>query len=152
MKRLIIPFILMLFCTSITAQKGKMHERIKAQKVAYITEQLNLTSDEAEKFWPIYNAFDEKMHEYRRKEMRELRERMRNENISESEAIKLIDDYLTLEGKEHKAEVQMFKDLRKILPAKKIVKLKTAEDSFNRILMDRLKQRRQKSGTRKNIP
>ena len=151
MKRLIIPFILMLFCTSIAAQKGKMHERIKAQKVAYITEQLNLTSDEAEKFWPIYNAFDEKMHEYRRKEMRELRERMRNENISESEANKLIDDYLALEGKEHKAELLMFKDLRKILPAKKIVKLKTAEDSFNRMLMDRLKERRQ-NGMRKNIP
>ena len=110
-----------------------------------------LTPNEAEKFWPIYNAFDEKMNQYRRIEMRELRERMRNENISESEANSLIDDYIALEDKEHKAELLMLKDLRKILPAQKIVKLKTAEDSFNRILMDRLKERR-KNSMRKNIP
>lgn len=151
MKRLLIPFMFILLCSTIYAQRGKMHEQIKAQKVAHITEQLSLTPDEAEKFWPIYNAFDERMHQYRRKEMRELREKMRNESLSESEANKLIDNYLMLEGKEHEAEVQMFKDLRKILTAKKIVKLKIAEDSFNRILMERLKERR-KNGMRKNTP
>lgn len=32
-------------------------ERIKALKVAYITKELNLTSAEAEKFWPVYNDY-----------------------------------------------------------------------------------------------
>ena len=34
---------------------------MKALKTAHITDQLDLTSAEAEKFWPIYNEFDAKL-------------------------------------------------------------------------------------------
>jgi hypothetical protein len=37
--------------------KIKLAQTIDALKVAYITKQLELTSEEAQKFWPIYNGF-----------------------------------------------------------------------------------------------
>ena len=37
--------------------KEKIAQTIDALKIAYITKELNLTSDEAQKFWPVYNGF-----------------------------------------------------------------------------------------------
>ena len=62
MKRLIIPILTLFICFNAYSQRdGKMQERIKAQKVAFITERLDLSSKEAQKFWPIYNAFEDKV-------------------------------------------------------------------------------------------
>ena len=36
-------------------------EKIKALYVAYITQQLNITSDEAQKFWPVHTQFDNEL-------------------------------------------------------------------------------------------
>lgn len=44
---------------------GKFQERMQALKIAFITKALNLTSDEAQKFWPIYNAYDEEIKKAR---------------------------------------------------------------------------------------
>jgi hypothetical protein len=35
----------------------KRQEKIKALYVAYITQELNLTADEAQKFWPVHTQF-----------------------------------------------------------------------------------------------
>lgn len=144
MKRLITPILLLVCFVSFAQGGGRMtQEKIKAQKVAYITEQLNLTSSEAQKFWPIYNAFDDKMHQIRRIDMRKMRESMKDNNLAENDAQKALDDYLALEDKMHEAKKQLVKDLRKVIPAKKVIKLKAAEDGFNRMLMNQLKERRQ---------
>ena len=58
MKKPIIITSIFLFCVlSIFGQvKKESKEKIRTLKIAYISNQLNLTSNEAEKFWPIYNA------------------------------------------------------------------------------------------------
>ena len=63
MKRFLILLVL---CSSlsISAQKKDRHEHIKALKVPFLTEELNLTPAEAEKFWPIYNVYDSKMSDF----------------------------------------------------------------------------------------
>ncbi|HEX6916081.1 MAG TPA: hypothetical protein VF145_12620 [Chitinophagaceae bacterium] len=40
-------------------------ERIEAIKTAYITKELNLTSAEAQKFWPVYNEYINELKEAR---------------------------------------------------------------------------------------
>jgi len=56
MKKLILFLVVFAgFSYICAAQPPK--ERIKALKVAYITKELNLTSAEAEKFWPVYNEY-----------------------------------------------------------------------------------------------
>ena len=57
MKRLLLILILTLSFNSFAQEKDR-HERIKALKIAFITERLQFTEIEAQKFWPIYNAFE----------------------------------------------------------------------------------------------
>ena len=56
MKNKFIFPILFLLMASISFAQGfrDKKEKVKALKVAYITEQLDLTTEEAQKFWPIY--------------------------------------------------------------------------------------------------
>ena len=47
------------FC-QVKAQDGSetRGERVEALKIAFITQKLQLTPDEAQKFWPVYNQYE----------------------------------------------------------------------------------------------
>ncbi|TJY36152.1 sensor of ECF-type sigma factor [Pontimicrobium aquaticum] len=144
MRKIITPLLLLIFCFSAYAQSGgkDWRQQIKAQKVAFITEQLSLTPKEAQKFWPIYNTYEDKLHQIRRNDERALRDAMKKENLTEKEAQDIIDQYLAIENKTHLAKQQLIKDLGNVITPQKIIKLKIAEDAFNRKLMESYRQRR----------
>ena len=81
MKRIITLLLLFIAFQVGFAQKHEKRNKIKALKTAHITSELNLSSKEAEKFWPIYNASQEKEHSYRKK-MHELRKKVNSESVS----------------------------------------------------------------------
>ncbi|MBZ5858087.1 hypothetical protein [Flavihumibacter profundi] len=45
------------FSTSVVAQPPRDGERLEALKIAYLTKKLNLTTEEAQRFWPVYNQY-----------------------------------------------------------------------------------------------
>lgn len=135
-------FILLLLITSIaSAQRG---EKIKAYKTAFITESLDLTSAEAEKFWPVYNAHEEKLKTLRRKERKEIFEIIKGDfnSLSEAEANTLLDKAIALKEQEFIYHKELVQNLKGIIPAKKILKLKKTEEEFKRTLLERMKKRR----------
>src|SRR6187455_2970115 len=70
--------------------EGRLEE-IKAQKVAYLTQKMSLTTEEAQKFWPIYNEYDKGL-EAIRKERREAHKAMKDKtDLTEAEASAAID-------------------------------------------------------------
>jgi len=145
MKRLIIPILTLLICFNAYSQRdGKIHERIKAQKVAFITERLDLSPNEAQKFWPIYNAFEDKVNKMRQNDLREVRQAMQRGNLSDSEAQQILDKFMSVEEHLFEAKKQLVKDLRKVIPPQKIIQLKATEDAFNKKLMKMLQQRRER--------
>lgn len=138
-------FVLILFIvgSGVYAQRPN-HEKIKAYKTAHITQQLDLTSEEAEKFWPIYNAFDKKLMDLRRKERSEISMKVRNggiDSLTDKEANTLIDRMLFMKSSEMEYRKELVEDLRKVISPKKIIQLHRAEESFKRILIQRLKER-----------
>lgn len=139
MKKKITLSVLLLFTTLSFSQDFKeKREKIKALKVAYITEQLELTTDEAQKFWPIYNANEEKQFELRHKKMRSIINKFENgglEKLSDKEATSLIDQVESIEDELHDYKKKYIRELKTVISAKKIIKLKKAEDEFNRKLM-----------------
>lgn len=141
MKKLLL--IIFLLSVGLYGQEGK-HERIKALKTTYITEKLSLTPAEAEKFWPIYNSFDEKFHDIRRQERNEIYKKLRDrlETISDAEANTLIDYSLSLESQTLELKKQMISELRKVISPKKIIHLKKTENDFKRELLDRYRHQR----------
>ncbi|WP_438972529.1 hypothetical protein [Polaribacter sp.] len=148
MKKRIPLLCLSIFLSwSLTAQKtNQSREKIKSLKIAYLTEQLNLTSKEAEVFWPIYNAHDEKINALRfaiRKNLKNLREQFLDPNsVSEKKAKSSIDFKLKTDKKILQEQNEFIGKITKILGYKKTIQLQFAEMEFGRNLMRKYKQRR----------
>ena len=120
-------------------------EKVKALKVAYITEQLELTTDEAQKFWPIYNAFDENQSELRHEKMRAILDRFKPGNVeklSEKDASNSLAQMEKIEEDLFNLKKKFIKDLQGVISAKKIIKLKKAEEDFNRELLKQMREKR----------
>lgn len=138
--KIIHTIILTLFVSaSLFAQKLD-REKIKALKIAHITEQLDLTKTEAQKFWPIYNANEDAEDKLREQSM-ERRKEKRLEDLSETEAKSLLLDMEKMEKQKVAIHSKMLNELLEILPAKKIIKLYQAERSFKHKMFEEYKKR-----------
>jgi hypothetical protein len=145
----ILPLLLFLTSFSFFAQNGKIdekREKIKAFKVSFLTTELELTSTEAEKFWPIYNAYDDKQFDLKHLKMKTYIRKLNDDNInnlSEKDAVTLLSQIESTDKELYILREKYMASLKKILSAKKILKLKKSEDDFNRKL---LQQYRDKAG------
>lgn len=135
----LVLIILFLLSIQLFAQppRGEKKEQIKALKVGFITTELALTADEASKFWPIYNAFEDKQFDLRHQKMKAFRGRMDSDldKLSEKEASALLGQMETNEDELHQARKKFIANLKGVLPSIKIIKLKKAEDDFNKKLL-----------------
>lgn len=119
-------------------------DKIKALKVAFLTEKLNLSSKEAQAFWPVYNEYEQDREALRRKERVQIREKIRNADaLSEKEASDLLSQYSDLEKEEELLEQDFLKKMSKLISAKKTLVLLRSEEEFKRQL---IRQYRQKNG------
>jgi hypothetical protein len=143
--------------TSSYSQKGNKIDvdRVKSHKIAFITDQLNLTAKEAEVFWPIYNAHEKLMSQYRRDEINAMKMVVKNperpylskknfDNISEDEAKKIYRIVTDLRKKTIQEKQNYMSKLTTILSYKKILKLQASEREFRKELFRKLKQTRKR--------
>lgn len=117
-------------------------ENIEAMKVAFITSKLDLTPEEAQKFWPVYNQYTEKVKELRKKRREDEREAKKNfDELSDKEIEQAIDNDLTIRQKELDLQKEYNTKFKTVLPIKKVSKLYLAEEQFKRVLLDKLKDK-----------
>ncbi|MBN2519668.1 MAG: hypothetical protein JXB17_04120 [Bacteroidales bacterium] len=114
-------------------------EMICAERIAFFTEQIGLTPEEAEKFWPVFNEFYEKkdeIHDRRRAAVRELSD---NQNLSEKE----MEDNMNVIIKSFEEETKLMEEYqlkyKEILPIEKISKIYVAEHQFKKYLLHKIK-------------
>lgn len=142
MNRLIIV-ILLLFTTLSFAQDRKSREKIKALKVAYLTEHLELTSKEAQEFWPVYNEYERKRNELRKKQWVEIKSKLKDVGgLNEQEAQALLNSYLKIEEEEEELEKNFLNNVSKVITAKKTLLLMRSEEDFKRQLIKQYRQNR----------
>jgi phage-related baseplate assembly protein len=114
-------------------------DKVEILRVSFINKKLDLTNAESEKFWPVYNEYNDKIKAIRKN----LRQSYRRapEPLSEAEAEEL---YL-LDLKSKQAEVDVHKQysdkIKNIIGVKKSVKLKVAEEEFKREIINSIKER-----------
>ncbi|GAA3748776.1 MULTISPECIES: sensor of ECF-type sigma factor [Flavobacterium] len=143
----ILPLLLFLTSISFFAQNGKIdekREKIKAFKVSFLTTELELTSTEAEKFWPIYNAYDDKQYELKYLKMKTYIKQLKDENLknlSDKEAATLLSQIESTDKEIYQLRDKYMSSLKKVLPAKKILLLKKSEDDFNRKLLQQYRDK-----------
>jgi hypothetical protein len=139
--------LLLLIITSLTFAQPRFNqkkEQIKALKIAYITDELQLTTEEATKFWPLFNAYEEKQKNFRKEKIRSFMDGNQNieiDKMSEKEASLVLNEIENSEEDAFQNRKKFVASLKTILPATKILKLKKAEEGFNKKL---LKQYRDK--------
>lgn len=139
MKKILILSFILLCSLQLSAQNKDNHrEKIKALKTAHITEGINLSAQEAQKFWPIYNDFEEKRRALYKKERADIENL---ECISEERATAMLKEYVELEREDYLLKKKFFTDLRGIFSAKKVIQLKKVEDEFNRQLIKEYRER-----------
>lgn len=149
-KLLIVSFFLISIATF--AQDGPLRERfrekkeqIKALKVAFITTELNLTSDEAAKFWPLFNAFEDKQQEIRKQKMKGFLDRKDDNSVdklSEKDAATMLSQMESTEEELYQLRKKFVANLKGILPATKILKLKKAEEEFSKKLLQQYRDKK----------
>lgn len=146
MKQLITILVLFLSLTTFAQDREKHMERIKALRVAFISDRLDLTPEEAQQFWPIFNQFDERQFELH-KQKRRLMHKLRPENaagLSDKETIALMEEEDKLESDFQENRRKLTKDLQGIIPNQKIIMLKQLEIEFKEKLLKQMKNRREK--------
>lgn len=148
-KSSIYSILICLIFVSMSFAQGGKREKIKALKTAFITTELSLTQQEAEKFWPIYNAFEDKQFELRHEKMKSYMKRMDSDldSMSEKEASSLLSQMESVEEETHQLRKKLVADLKSVISSHKIIKLKKAEEDFNRNL---LKQYRENRSSKRN--
>lgn len=145
----LLPLFIFLITLPFYAQNEKMdekREKMKAYKVSFLTTELDLTSAESEKFWPIYNTYDDKQYELRHQKMKAYTRKLTDETLksmTEKEATTLLSQIESTDEELYLLRKRYTTNLKKILPAKKIIILRKSEDDFNRKL---LHQYRDKAG------
>ncbi|WP_313807902.1 sensor of ECF-type sigma factor [Flavobacterium sp.] len=144
----IVTLLVLVFSIALFAQDKKQErfERIKALKVAFLSDRLDLKPEEAEKFWPIYNQFEERQLEFH-KQKRQLMHKLRPENttgLSDKETATLMEQDDQLETEMQNNKRKLVKDLQGVIPNQKILMLKQLEIEFKEKLLRQMRHKKDK--------
>ncbi|MFC4635611.1 sensor of ECF-type sigma factor [Dokdonia ponticola] len=149
MKKIIL--ILTLAISTIAIAQRPNREQLKSLKVAFITEQLDLSVKEAQQFWPVYNTYEDGMETLRRDE-RKLLGGLKNtfDQLSEKEGEIALNSLSKIAQDKLNMRTRLISQLKNVISSKKILKLLKTEEDFKRVLIDKIKARRGNMGRRIN--
>ncbi|MBP7272580.1 MAG: hypothetical protein KA974_01990 [Saprospiraceae bacterium] len=113
-------------------------EKMEAMRAAYITEKVDLTADEAQRFWPVFNEMDDKLREIRK----ERRPDKKPISMTDAEADQFLNEFMRQEEQELAVKKDYYQRIRKLLPPKKVIMLFKAEREFKGELLNKMKERK----------
>lgn len=159
MQRIIIIFTVLFLSASLAAQPGRRDirtgapmqdkkEAIEARRVSYITQKLDLTPDEAQAFWPIYNAYN--------REIEALSERIREQRaelppvseLSAEQAAEYVEEEVYRFERAAELRREYTEKMLEVISVEKVAMLFEAERSFNRMLFREAQRRHRMDGRR----
>ena len=140
---IIISLILLIPFVRVNSQNPNV-EKFSAYKIGFLTKKLNLTSNEAEKFWPVYNDFEKKRNQIRRDKIMLVRDFNQNESILTNKQLTEMGDKLAgYISEESNLAISFHNRIREILPPAKVIRYYQAENQYKIMLLKELQQNRQ---------
>ena len=134
----IIAFLVLLLQSAVSFSQNDK-DKVEALRVAFIGKKLELTTNEAEKFWPVYNEQNDKVKAARKN----LRQAYKKgiETLSEKE----LEELLQLDIKTKQAEAELYKTytekIKTIIGTKKTLKLHLAEQEFKKEIIKTIQEK-----------
>ena len=132
MKKIIIIALVLLSTFKLSiAQTNDKKEKLQAAKIAFITQELNLSPEEAQKFWPVYNAYENESQALKKARKIELMNVSVNfETMPDADISKAIDNELNYQQQDLDLKRKYIGEFKKVLPIRKVAKLLRAEHQF----------------------
>jgi len=134
----LFTFVVVIVSTEhMLAQKDISNKRqqLEAEKIAFITKQISLTSTEAQQFWPLYNECQQKRNELQKQRRQIMKKMLLSESLNNKELEDLSDQYINIQSDESKLLTQYHQKFKSALPIQKVIGLYKAEDKFKIYLL-----------------
>ncbi len=146
--RILLVLLIGIFTMNLSAQdnrdQGKdRKDRFEAQHVAFMTDQLELTPNEAEKFWPIYREFKEKEKDIREKYAPDSKPQ-REDLTAAAAAEQMIDRMFSMEQEVLNLKKEYYKKMMSAIPVEKVAIIPMIDRRFRGKVLDRAKSKRMK--------
>ena len=149
MKKIIISIaVAFLACAAMSAQqpdqkKGNhdWHQKIESEKIAYYTQAIDLTPEEAKVFWPVFDSIEKEqfaLQKAERKAFHALQEALK-EGKGEAEIDALLNEYLKAGEANVDLHAKNVGRYKAVLPAAKVARFFTAKENFRRHMFSSLK-------------
>lgn len=132
------------------AQDPKVKDKINAARIAYITDQLGLTPDEAEKFWPIYREFAQNRAQIKQ-QYREMKKNPDPNKTTEQNDQALVDLGFQVKQKELNLEKDYSGRLLKVISAQKLRTLPDAEKRFRQMILEQIQRRQTQQNRQQHL-
>jgi hypothetical protein len=117
--------------------RTKMGSRVEARRAAFLSERLQLTPDEAQVFFPLFNEYMGKLKTIRQQAIPEKR----LEDLNDAEAEKAIATQFDVESRIIDLKKEYYQKWKKVLSPKRIALLHQAEREFKGELLNELQNR-----------
>ena len=125
-------------------KKYPSKEELQSQKIAFFTQELDLTPEEAQKFWPVYNEAGKKLQAARKEinvTLKELHNALKSEDpVSDSDVRLLMNTYFKACEAEIDVQADIFEEVSKVLPVHKAAKTFSLEEKFRIMLIKQLRR------------
>ena len=124
-------------------KKYPTREEIQSQKIAFFTQELDLSPQEAQQFWPVYNEGWKKSHDARKeinRTLKALNEALKSDTATDKEIEALMARYFAAVKAEAQVQEETYKAISKVLPVKKAAKTSTLEEKFRVMLIKQLRR------------
>ena len=112
------------------------------EKIAFFTSEIDLTPEEAQLFWPVYNKFWKDSQTAHRATMKVFH-KMKNidkDNLSDKEVEQLLKAYIKAQDAERAVNTDYYSAFTKVLPIAKVAKMYVAEEFFRMKMINDLRK------------
>ncbi|MGN1232040.1 MAG: hypothetical protein ACI4UJ_01165 [Candidatus Cryptobacteroides sp.] len=120
------------------------HDRMRAERAAYLSAAMDLTPAEAEKFWPVYNDMEKARREAFRKVMvaYDALQKALSDGKPEKEISTLLNRYVEAMKASRDVEARFTPELTRIVSVEKVARLFVGEEEFRRMQIGRLNEKK----------
>lgn len=150
-KKLIVLIVPLLLFYQLSLGQGRdARQKIEIARIALITERLGLTPEQAEKFWPIYNEYNN----HRKNLVQEMQKARKNvdiQNLTEEQGQALMKLGMDIKERQLQLEKNYSQRLTEVITTKQMLSLRKAEDDFRKMIIRRLEERKRQQLRREQM-
>ncbi len=133
---ILIAFLLSANVISQNRNPEKRKDKIQAFKVAFMTRKMDLTPEESQKFWPVYNEYEKKLLQIEKEAaLLRMMDARKLATMSDKEVEEALKSMMDNQQNTFNLRKKLHEDLKKVLPIRKVALYYLAERDFKKELV-----------------